>query len=120
MQEIMLKSKIHMAKVTDKSINYMGSIGIDTELLEKAGMKPFELVLVADVNNGQRFVTYIIPEEKGSKKIVVNGAAARLVEQGDRVIIMAFGMYDSNEYKGPKVIIMNEKNEIVEIKQEGV
>ncbi|ABR30156.1 aspartate decarboxylase [Thermosipho melanesiensis] len=117
MQEILLKSKIHMAKVTDKSINYMGSIGIDVELLEKSNIKPYELVLVADVNNGQRFVTYTIPEEKGSRKIVVNGAAARLVEQGDRVIIMAFGMYENDEYKGPRVLIMNEDNEVVEIRE---
>lgn len=120
MQEMLLKAKLHMAKVTDKSINYMGSIGIDTELLERAGMKPYELVLVADVNNGNRFVTYIIPEEKGSKKIVINGAAARLVEQGDRVIIMAFGMYNNGEYKGPKVLILNENNEVIEEKNEGV
>ncbi|ANQ53394.1 MULTISPECIES: aspartate 1-decarboxylase [Thermosipho] len=116
MQEFLLKSKIHMARVTDKSINYMGSIGIDIELLEKSNIKPYELVLVADVNNGQRFVTYTIPEERGSKKIVINGAAARLVEEGDRVIIMAFGVYSDGEYKGPKVLIMDENNEVVEIK----
>ncbi|MBO8160903.1 MAG: aspartate 1-decarboxylase [Thermosipho sp. (in: Bacteria)] len=117
MLEIMLKSKIHMATVTDRSINYMGSIGIDMQLMKEAGIKPNELVLVADVNNGQRFVTYVIPEESGSKKIVINGAAARLVEKGDRVIIMAFGMFSEGEYKGPKVLIMNDKNDVVEIRE---
>ncbi|SHH29517.1 aspartate 1-decarboxylase [Thermosipho atlanticus] len=116
MQEILLKSKIHMATVTDKSVEYMGSIGIDLEIMEKAGIKPNELVLVADVNNGQRFVTYTIPEERGSKKIVINGAAARLVEKGDKVIIMAFGIYSEKEYKGSKVLIMDDGNNILEIK----
>ena len=117
MQEILLKSKIHMATVTDKSIEYMGSIGIDIELMEKAGIKPNELVLVADANNGQRFVTYTIPEERGSKKIVVNGAAARLVEKGDKVIIMAFALYNEDEYKGPKVLIMNDENNVVGVRE---
>jgi len=106
-----------MATVTDKSIEYMGSIGIDLELMEKAGIKPNELVLVADVSNGQRFVTYTIPEKRGSKKIVINGAAARLVENGDKVIIMAFAMYEEGEYKGPKVLIMDEENNVTEIRE---
>jgi len=106
-----------MATVTDKSIEYMGSIGIDLELMEKAGIKPNELVLVADVSNGQRFVTYTIPEKRGSKKIVINGAAARLVENGDKVIIMVFAMYEEGEYKGPKVLIMDEENNVTEIRE---
>ncbi|QTA37163.1 aspartate 1-decarboxylase [Thermosipho ferrireducens] len=116
MQEILLKAKIHMATVTDKSINYMGSIGIDEELLELSNIKPYELVMVADVNNGQRFLTYVIPESKKSRKIVINGAAARLVEKGDRVIIMAFGIFSPDEYTGPKVLIMNDDNTVASIK----
>jgi len=81
MMEMMLKAKIHMAKVTEKEINYEGSIGIDEELLEVTGIKVNEMVIVSDVNNGNRLVTYVIPEPRGSKKISLNGAAARLVER---------------------------------------
>lgn len=113
---VMLKAKIHMATVTDKELEYEGSIGIDEELLELAGLKPNEMVLVSDINNGNRFTTYIIPESRGSRKISLNGAAARLVERGDRLIIMAFGLYTENEYVGPKVIILNPDNTVKEIR----
>lgn len=116
MMEMMLKAKIHMAKVTEKEINYEGSIGIDEELLEITGIKINEMVIVSDVNNGNRLVTYVIPEPKGSKKISLNGAAARLVEKGDRIIIMAFSAYQLDEYNGPKVVILNEDNSVKEIR----
>ncbi len=116
MQEIMLKSKIHMATVTSKEIEYEGSIGIDEELLELSGIKVNELVLVSDVNNGNRLVTYVIPEPRGSRAITINGAAARLVEKGDRIIIMSFGIFSADEYKGPKVLIMNPDNTVKEIR----
>lgn len=116
MMEIMLKSKIHMATVTEKEIEYEGSIGIDEELLELSNIKINEMVLISDVNNGNRFVTYVIPEPRGSKKISINGAAARLVEKGDRIIIMAFGMYSPNEYKGAKILLMNSDNTVCQIK----
>ncbi len=116
MQEIMLKAKIHMATVTSKEIEYEGSIGIDEELLDISGIKINELVLISDVNNGNRFLTYVIPEPKGSRSIALNGAAARLVEKGDRIIIMAFGIFSADEYKGPKVLIMNPDNTVKEIR----
>jgi len=116
MMEMMLKAKIHMAKVTEKEINYEGSIGIDEELLEVTGIKVNEMVIVSDVNNGNRLVTYVIPEPRGSKKISLNGAAARLVERGDRIIIMAFSAYQADEYKGPKIVILNDDNSIKEMK----
>ncbi|WP_448374863.1 aspartate 1-decarboxylase [Fervidobacterium sp.] len=116
MMEIMLKAKIHMATVTEKEIEYEGSIGIDEEILELTGIKINEMVLVSDVNNGNRLTTYVIPEPRGSRKISLNGAAARLVEKGDRIIIMAFALYNPDEYPGPKVVIMNPDNSVKEIK----
>ncbi len=116
MIEIMLKAKIHMATVTEKEIEYEGSIGIDEEILELSGIKINEMVLISDINNGNRFITYVIPEPRGSKKISLNGAAARLVEKGDKIIIMAFGLYSQDEYKGPKILIMNSDNTVKEIR----
>ncbi|HCI29615.1 MAG TPA: aspartate 1-decarboxylase [Fervidobacterium sp.] len=116
MMEIMLKAKIHMASVIEKEINYEGSIGIDEEILEITGIKINEMVVVSDVNNGNRLITYVIPEPRGSKKISLNGAAARLVEKGDRIIIMAFSMYQTGEYSKPKIVILDEDNNIKEIR----
>ncbi|MCG3136205.1 MAG: Aspartate 1-decarboxylase [Phycisphaerae bacterium] len=90
MKILMLKSKIHQATITDANVAYEGSIGIDTELMAPVGLYPFEKVLVADLNNGERFETYTIAEPAGSRRIVVNGAAAHRVKIGDRIIIMAF------------------------------
>jgi aspartate 1-decarboxylase len=112
----MLKSKLHMATVTGKNLDYEGSIEIDEELMNAVDLKENELVLVADVNNGARFETYVIKAKAGSGTIALNGAAARLVEVGDKIIIMSFGLFNENEYKGPKVAILGEKNRVVEIK----
>jgi aspartate 1-decarboxylase len=113
---LMLKSKLHMATVTGKNLDYEGSIEIDEELMNPVDLKENELVLVADVNNGARFETYVIKGKAGSGTITLNGAAARLVEVGDKIIIMSFGLFNENEYKGPKVAILGEKNRVVEIK----
>jgi aspartate 1-decarboxylase len=113
---LMLKSKLHMATVTGKNLDYEGSIEIDEELMNAVDLKENELVLVADVNNGARFETYVIKGKAGSGTITLNGAAARLVEVGDKIIIMSFGLFNENEYKGPKVAILGEKNRVVEIK----
>jgi aspartate 1-decarboxylase len=113
---LMLKSKLHMATVTGKNLDYEGSIEIDEELMNAVDLKENELVLVADVNNGARFETYVIKAKAGSGTIALNGAAARLVEVGDKIIIMSFGLFNENEYKGPKVAILGEKNRVVEIK----
>lgn len=116
MMRLMLKSKLHMATVTGKNLDYEGSIEIDEELMNAVDLKENELVLVADVNNGARFETYVIKGKAGSGTIALNGAAARLVEVGDKIIIMSFGLFNENEYKGPKVAILGERNRVVEIK----
>lgn len=112
----MLKSKLHMATVTAKNLEYEGSIEIDEELMKAVDLKENELVLVADVNNGARFETYVIKGKAGSRVVALNGAAARLVEVGDRLIIMSFGLFDETEYRGPKVAILDNENNVVQIK----
>jgi aspartate 1-decarboxylase len=108
-----LKSKIHRVTVTDKNIHYSGSIRVDPELLEKAGLRAYECVLVADVNNGTRHETYIQVGTPGSGEVVLNGAAARLGEIGDLVIIMGFGFVTDEEADAlkPKVVLVNERNQ---------
>lgn len=110
----MLRAKIHLARVTAADLDYEGSIGIDTDLLAQAGMMPYEKVLIADVENGNRFETYIIPAAAGSREIQLNGAAARLVHVGDRVIIMAFGYVESPVDWQPRVLLMDEHNHVKE------
>lgn len=112
-----LKSKLHRVTVTDANLDYMGSITIDRNLMEAAGLLPHEAVLVADVNNGTRHTTYAIPGPAGSGTICINGAAARLVSVGDTVIIMAFAYMTAEEAAGhkPKVVIAGEGNTIKEI-----
>ncbi|AEH51491.1 aspartate 1-decarboxylase [Pseudothermotoga thermarum] len=116
MKRLMLKSKLHMARVTDKNLEYEGSIEIDENLMKAVDLKEFEQVLVVDIENANRFETYVIKGKAGSGIIALNGAAARLVEKGDRIIIMAFGLFDDDEYKSPKIAILNERNEIVQMK----
>ena len=106
-----LKSKIHMARVTEANIEYDGSITIDEKLARKADISPHEKVLVSDVENGNRFETYVIYGKDG--EICVNGAAAKLVEVGDRLIIMSFVYMDNRNFT-PKVIKVNENNEIID------
>ena len=112
----MLRAKIHRATVTEADIDYVGSITVDPVLYETVGILPHEEVFIADLNNGARFETYIIPGERGSGQIRVNGAAARLVHVGDRIIIMAYGYMTPDEAKTlqPGVVLVNEKNQIVQ------
>lgn len=114
----MLKAKIHRAVVTEANIDYVGSITIDKELLDAAGLFEYEQVHVVDVDNGSRLVTYAIAGPKGGGDICLNGAAARLVNVGDRVIIMAYCQMDNNEAAGhtPKVVFVNKDNNITSIK----
>jgi aspartate 1-decarboxylase len=107
----LLRGKIHRAVVTDANTEYVGSITIDRDLLVKADIWAGEKVLVADVNNGSRFETYTVEGEAGSGMICVNGAAARLVKIGDRLIIMAFELTDKPIV--PKIVLVNDKNEYV-------
>lgn len=113
MQLTMFKSKIHRATVTGSDLHYEGSITIDPLLLEKANILPYEQVDVLNINNGSRFTTYTIPAEKsGGGEITINGAAARLVQKGDLVIICAFAQMSEQEAKGwkPTIILVDAKN----------
>lgn len=117
MLRMMLNSKIHRATVTEANLNYVGSITIDQDLLDSVGMLPNEKVHIVNNNNGARFETYIIAGERGSGVICVNGAAARLVQKGDIVIILSYAyvMNESAAAHKPTVAIMDEKNQIREI-----
>lgn len=109
MLRTMMKSKIHRARVTEANLNYIGSITIDSALLEAADILPNEKVTVVNNNNGARLETYAIAGEAGSGQICLNGAAARLVQPGDIVIIIAYGYMDdleAREYK-PRVVFMD-------------
>jgi len=114
------KSKIHRATVTDSNLNYVGSITIDAELLEKADILPYEKVHVVNINNGARLETYVIKGERGKGEICLNGAAARLVQSGDIVIIISYAHYSKEELQNysPKVVFVDEKNRITEISTE--
>ena len=107
----LLRGKIHRAVVTETDPNYVGSITIDRDLLERTDIWPGELVLVSDVDNGARFETYVVSAEPGSGTVAVNGAAAYLVEIGHKVIIMAFEIADSPIT--PKIALIDEKNRFV-------
>ena len=110
----MLKAKLHRATVTEANINYTGSITIDSYLLKESGILPMEKVHVVNINNGERFETYVIEGAEHSGVICLNGAAARLVLPGDKVIIMAYGVCSQEEAENiePKVFILDDKNEI--------
>src|SRR5688572_14005777 len=109
----MMKSKIHRATVTDANLHYQGSITIDEHLMKAADLLPNEQVHVVDVDNGSRFETYVIPGEGGSGTICLNGAAARLVQKGDRVIIISYALMDASEASDPAIVHVNERNEQV-------
>lgn len=113
-----LYSKIHRATVTDANLNYVGSITIDEELLNAANMKEWQKVEILDVNNGERFQTYIIKGEAGSGDICLNGAAARKVQPGDKVIIVTYGQFEEKELKDfkPTVVIVDDNNKIIQTK----
>lgn len=117
MLRMMLNSKIHRATVTEADLNYVGSITIDQDLLDAVGMLPNEKVHVVNNNNGARFETYIIAGARGSGVICVNGAAARLVQKGDIVIILSYVYMMNDEARShkPTVAIMNQDNSIREL-----
>jgi aspartate 1-decarboxylase len=108
----MMKAKIHRATVTQCDLNYEGSITIDSNLLEQSGILPYEQVDVLNINTGQRFTTYAIEGERESGIIGINGAAARLAQKGDLVIVCAYAAMSDVEAKSfvPKVLLMNEHN----------
>jgi len=110
----LLKSKLHRATVTDTKLHYPGSIAIDSALMEAAGILPYESVLVADLNNGNRLETYVVPAEANSGQIVILGAAARLIKQKDIVIILSFGFFTPDQAKEfkPKIVVLDKNNKI--------
>ncbi|HHV63725.1 MAG TPA: aspartate 1-decarboxylase [Peptococcaceae bacterium] len=118
----MMKSKIHKAKVTEANLNYVGSITIDSYLMEKADILPNEKVQVVNNYNGARLETYVIPGERHSGMICLNGAAARLVQVGDEVIIISYGIYTDEEAVNyvPKIVFVDKDNRPVEIAKEEI
>ncbi|HUT45996.1 MAG TPA: aspartate 1-decarboxylase [Sedimentisphaerales bacterium] len=109
-----LKSKLHRARVTETKLHYPGSIAIDSALMEAAGILPYESVLIADLNNGNRLETYVVPAEAGFRQIIVLGAAAQLIHEKDIVIILSFGLLTPEEAKEfkPKIAVLDENNNI--------
>jgi aspartate 1-decarboxylase len=114
MLRTMCKSKIHRATVTGADLNYIGSITIDTDLMEAADLLEYEQVQVVDIDNGARLETYVIPGERGSGEVCLNGAAARLVQPGDRVIVISYAQYSEAELEQyrPTFIFVDEQNRI--------
>ncbi|NLV21182.1 MAG: aspartate 1-decarboxylase [Syntrophomonadaceae bacterium] len=117
MLRYMLKSKIHRAVVTDANLNYVGSITLDRDLMDAADIIENEKVTIVNNNNGERFETYVIEGERGSKTVCLNGAAARKVQRGDVVIILTYTILSDEECKGfkPALVYVNEHNEIQKI-----
>ena len=115
MQRIMLKSKLQRACVTATAIDYEGSIAIDEDLLEMVGILPLEQVHIYNINTGARFVTYTITAERGSRVFSINGAAARLAQINDRIIVAAYGMINTEKEKNnARVILLDENNGVVD------
>jgi aspartate 1-decarboxylase len=117
MNRTMLKSKIHRASVTDCDLHYVGSITLDPLLLEAADILPHEQVAVVDIDNGARFETYAIAGERGSGEVKLNGAAARLVHRGDKVIVISYASYAADELTAylPRVVHVDSNNQILAV-----
>jgi aspartate 1-decarboxylase len=117
MRRTMLKSKVHRATVTASDLNYVGSITLDPDLLEAADILDHEQVAVLDIDNGSRFETYAIAGERGSGEVQVNGAAARLVHPGDKVIVISYAGYEQSELGShvPRVVHVDADNRIVDV-----
>ena len=113
----MLKAKIHRATVTLAELDYVGSITVDMDLLEQAGILEYEKVQIVDVNNGSRFETYTIAGERGSGVMCLNGAAARMVQTGDKIILMAYAQVTPEEASElrPTVLFVDEKNKVTKV-----
>ncbi len=114
----MLYSKLHRAAVTDANLNYVGSITIDRELMDAAKLRVGQKVDIVNINNGERFSTYVIEGERGKRDICLNGAAARKAEIGDKIIIIAYASMDFEEAEQfkPYVVLLDDKNDIEEIR----
>lgn len=119
MQRMMCKAKIHRATVTEADLNYTGSITIDSILMEKADIHPYEMVQITSLRNAVRWKTYAIPGEEGSGKICLNGPPAHLFKPGDLVVILSMGLFEEEELKSlkPRVIFVNDKNQIDHVEE---
>ena len=117
MEITLLKSKLHRATVTGAELNYVGSVTIDSKLMELAGILEYEQVQIVDINNGNRLETYAIKGEPGSGMICLNGAAARLVQVGDKIIIMTYASMTPEEVAQhtPVVVQLNDENEVIKV-----
>jgi aspartate 1-decarboxylase len=111
----MMKAKLHRATVTQADLHYEGSIAIDRDLLERAGILPHEQVDVLNIDSGARFTTYAIEAPRGSRTFGVNGAAARLVQQGDKIIVVAYCQMPAEEARNyaPTIVLLNDENRVV-------
>jgi len=114
----MLRAKIHMASVTEANLEYEGSITIDEVILKRAGILPYEQVMISNLNNGERFETYVIPGKKGSGMFCLNGPTARKGAVGDRIIIFCYGYFEDRGIRKfkPKIVILNSGNRVVRVK----
>ncbi len=122
MKRLMLKSKIHRARITGAELHYEGSLSLDLALMESADLLPFEKIEVYNVSNGARFSTYVIPAPRYSGEVRLNGAAARMGAVGDIVIIASYGLFDREELEGfrPYLVYVDENNQIREVRREMV
>jgi aspartate 1-decarboxylase len=118
MLRCVLRAKIHMATVTDSNISYDGSITVDEKILEKSGIIPYERVMVGNLNNGERFETYVIPGKKGSGEICLNGPTARKGVAGDKIIIFCYSYIDESKLKQfkPTIVFLDGSNKIISVK----
>ena len=116
MLRCILRAKIHLATVTESNLSYEGSITIDEAILKKAGILSYEQVMISNLNNGERFETYVIPGRKG--EICLNGPTARKGIVGDKIIIFCYSYVEDNKLKEfkPKIVLLNEKNKILSVK----
>lgn len=116
MNRIMFKSKIHRAVITQAELHYEGSLTVDEDLMDAADLLAYEKVAIVNINNGERIETYVIPGERGSKTMCLNGAAARKGQVGDRIIVISYTTMPDEEARRyhPTVVLVNEHNEIVE------
>ncbi len=116
MLRCILRAKIHIATVTESNLSYEGSITVDESILKKAGILPYEQVMISNLNNGERFETYVIPGKKG--EICLNGPTARKGIVGDKIIIFCYSYVEDSKLKEfkPKIVLLNEKNKILSVK----
>jgi len=120
MKREMLRAKVHRIAVTERNVEYEGSLTLDTELMKACDMLPYERIDVYDIDNGNRFSTYLIEGRPGSGDCCVNGAAAHLVEKGDKLILCSYAALDESEIRGhrPTVVLVGERNAVREVKTE--